>query len=120
MKKVFLSLLVAGCLCLASCESKESCINDLKALVENVQENGGEFTEEQWDKANEKFGQLIEKINAYEDLSEEEVKEVYKLQGQYSATVLKETGKNLKNQLKKAGEAINGFLDGLKEGKDKK
>lgn len=67
-------------------------------------------------KANEQFSKLLDKINSYEDLTEEELKEVAKLQGQYAATVFKNSGKAIMEQMEKAGAALGGFLEGVDEG----
>ena len=119
MKKyILLVLLTAGIFCLTSRQSKSSRIDDLKEFVEDIQKDSKDYTQEQWEKANEKFGELLEKINSYDDLSEEELKEVAKLQGQYAATVFKNSGKAIMEQMEKAGIALDGFLEGIDEGLD--
>ena len=119
MKKyILLVLLTAGIFCLTSCQSKCSRIDDLKEFVEDIQKDSKDYTQEQWEKANEKFSELLEKINSYDDLSEEELKEVAKLQGQYAATVFKNSGKAIMEQMEKAGIALDGFLEGIDKGLD--
>lgn len=119
MKKyILLALLTAGIFYLTSCQSKSSRIDDLKDFVEDIQKDSKDYTQEQWEKANEKFGELLEKINSYDDLSEEELKEVAKLQGQYAATVFKNSGKAIMEQMEKAGIALDGFLEGIDKGLD--
>lgn len=119
MKKyILLALLTAGIFYLTSCQSKSSRIDDLKEFVEDIQKDSKDYTQEQWEKANEKFSQLLEKINSYDDLSEEELKEVAKLQGQYAATVFKNSGKAIMEQMEKAGIALDGFLEGIDKGLD--
>lgn len=113
MKKYILPLLAAGILSLSACQSKSSRIDDLKDFVEEIQKDGEDYTQEQWEKANEKFSQLLDKINSYEDLSEDELKEVAKLQGQYAATVFKNSGKAIMEQMEKAGAVLDGFLEGV-------
>lgn len=113
MKKYILPLLAAGILCLSACQSKSSRIDDLKDFVEEIQKDGEDYTQEQWEKANKKFSQLLNKINSYEDLSEDELKEVAKLQGQYAATVFKNSGKAIMEQMEKAGAVLDGFLEGV-------
>ena len=118
MKKYILPLLAAGILSLSACQSKSSRIDDLKDFVEEIQKDGEDYTQEQWEKANKKFSQLLDKINSYEDLSEDELKEVAKLQGQYAATVFKNSGKAIMEQMEKAGAALDGFLEGVDQGLD--
>lgn len=118
MKKYILPLLAAGILSLSACQSKSSRIDDLKDFVEEIQKDGEDYTQEQWEKANKKFSQLLDKINSYEDLSEDELKEVAKLQGQYAATVFKNSGKAIMEQMEKAGAVLDGFFEGIDQGLD--
>ena len=118
MKKYILPLLAAGILSLSACQSKSSRIDDLKDFVEEIQKDGEDYTQEQWEKANKKFSQLLDKINSYEDLSEDELKEVAKLQGQYAATVFKNSEKAIMEQMEKAGAVLDGFFEGIDQGLD--
>ena len=118
MKKYILPLLAAGILSLSACQSKSSRIDDLKDFVEEIQKDSEDYTQEQWEKANEEFSQLLDKINSYEDLSEDELKEVAKLQGQYAATVFKNSEKAIMEQMEKAGAVLDGFFEGIDQGLD--
>ncbi len=118
MKKYILPLLAAGILSLSACQSKSSRTDDLKDFVEEIQKDSEDYTQEQWEKANEEFSQLLDKINSYEDLSEDELKEVAKLQGQYAATVFKNSGKAIMEQMEKAGAVLDGFFEGIDQGLD--
>lgn len=119
MKKYILPALLAFSLMgFQSCQSNQSRIDDLKDLVEEIQDNGKEYTAEQWEEASAKFDKLLEKINSYDDLSQEELEEVAKLQGQYAAAVFKKSGKAIMEEMEKAGVALDGFLEGISEGMD--
>lgn len=121
MKKyILLALLAIGIMGFQSCQSKEGRIDDLKNFVEEISEDGKDYTADQWEKANKKFSELLEKINSYDDLTEEELEEVAKLQGQYAATVFKNSGKAIMEQMEKAGAALGGFLEGVDEGLEDK
>lgn len=117
-KYIVIALYALAILGISACQSKSSRIDDLKEFVENIQKDSKDYTQEQWEKANEKFGELLEKINSYDDLSEEELKEVAKLQGQYAATIFKYSGKAIMKEMEKAGIALDGFLEGIDEGLD--
>lgn len=112
-KYIVIALWALTTLSIGACQSKNSRIDDLKDFVEEIQKDGKDYSQEQWEKANEKFSQLLDKINSYEDLSEDELKEVAKLQGQYAATVFKNSGKAIMEQMEKAGAALDGFLEGV-------
>lgn len=121
MKKyILLALLAIGIMGFQSCQSKQERIDDLKNFVEEISEDGKDYTADQWEKANKKFSELLEKINSYDDLTEEELEEVAKLQGQYAATVFKNSGKAIMEQMEKAGAALDGFLEGVDEGLEDK
>lgn len=120
MKKyIVLALWAFVALGLGSCQSKSSRIDNLKDFVEEISEDGKDYTTEQWEKANKKFSELLEKINSYDDLSQEELEEVARLQGQYAATVFKNSGKAIMEQMEKAGTVLDGFLEGMGEELDK-
>lgn len=121
MKKyILIALLALGMTGLQSCHNNQSRIDDLKDFVEEIQDNSKDYSAEQWEKANEKFSKLLDKINSYDDLSQEELEEVAKLQGQYAATVFRNSGKALMEQMEKAGAALDGFIEGVGEGMDDK
>lgn len=116
MKKyIVLALWAFVALGLGSCQSKSSRIDNLKDFVEEISEDGKDYTTEQWEKANKKFSELLEKINSYDDLSQEELEEVARLQGQYAATVFKNSGKAIMEQMEKAGTLLDGFFEGAQE-----
>ena len=117
MKKLIVGLMVGlGILLLDACQSKTSRIDDLRNFVEQLSEDCEDYTAEQWEKANDEFSQLLDKINSYDDLTKEELEEVARLQGQYAATVFKNSGKAVMEEMEKAGVALDGFLNGLNEG----
>ena len=117
MKKLIIGLMLGmGLLLLNACQSKSSRIDDLRDFVEQLSEDCGDYTAEQWGKANDEFSKLLDKINSYDDLTKEELEEVAKLQGQYAATVFKNSGKAIMEEMEKAGVALDGFLNGLNEG----
>ena len=117
-KYIVIALWALTTLSIGACQSRSSRIDDLKDFVEEIQKDGKDYSQEQWEKANEKFSQLLDKINSYEDLSEDELKEVAKLQGQYAATVFKNSGKAIMEQMEKAGATLDGFLEGVDQGLD--
>lgn len=117
MKKLIVGLMFGtGLLLLNACQSKTNRIDDLKDFVEQLSEDCGDYTAEQWENANKEFSKMLDKINSYDDLTKEELEEVARLQGQYAATVFKNSGKAVMEEMEKAGVALDGFLNGLNEG----
>ena len=106
MKKYILfPLFAVAIMCFSSCHSQKGRMDDLKDFVEKIQEEGKDYTLDQWEEANERFQKLLDKINSYEDLTKEELEEMAKLQGQYAATVFKNSGKSIMEQMQKAVES---------------
>lgn len=117
MKKLWFMLLVAFVVLTACQPSAASYINDLKAFVEKVAEEGSEYTAEQWEEVSKEFDELVKKAEELEGLTDEQKKEIMKLQGKFSGTVMKKgfdtLMKDLGEEMEKAGEALEGFLEGL-------
>lgn len=110
MKRLFMAGLLAISLSLLNSCGQQNRVDELKDFVEKVQEEGGTYTAQQWEEVNEQFSKLLEKLNSYEDLTPEELKELARLQGEYAATVFKsQTGETLE----KIGAMMDGFLNGL-------
>lgn len=107
---VALMLLAVSAVFFEACKEK-SRVNELKDFVEEVKEKGGTYTEEQWEKANKKFSEILEKLGKYDDLNTEELKEMGRLQGEYAANVFKAQREKVMEEMEKAGAVINGFFD---------
>ena len=117
MKKyIFFASLSWSILCFSVGHSQKGRMDDLKDFVEKIQEEGKDYTLDQWKEANERFQKLLDKINSYEDLTKEELEEMAKLQGQYAATVFKNSGKSIMEQMQKAGVALDSLEEGFEKG----
>lgn len=117
MKKVLFALLI-GLVALTACKpTAEGYINDLNDLIEKIVEEGSEYTEEQWEKISKDFEELVKKAEELEGLTEEQKKEISKLQGKFKGVVLKSGLDHIIDdttiKLEKAGETIKGFFEGL-------
>lgn len=117
MKKysTFLAAILFALCTATSCQTKSDRIDELKDFVQEIANDGKDYTEEQWEKVDEKFEDLLEEVESYKDLTPEEVKEIARIQGEYAAVAIKKNSKKLMKEMEKAGEKLDGFLDGLKE-----
>lgn len=117
MKKysTFLAAILFALCAATSCQTKSDRIDELKDFVQEIANDGKDYTEEQWEKVDEKFEDLLEEVESYKDLTPEEVKEIARIQGEYAAVAIKKNSKKLMKEMEKAGEKLDGFLDGLKE-----
>lgn len=118
MKRFFIyALLFAAAFSLDSCREKSQ-VDELKDFIEEVKDKGSSYTEEQWEEANKKFSALLGKAKDAKDLSEDELREIARLQGEYASAAFKEhAGKVIEKAgdvIDKTGAAIDGFVDGLK------
>ena len=99
-------------------EGFESLYRDGVAVRINDPDKGSSYTEAQWEEANKKFSALLDKAKDAKDLSEDELREIARLQGEYASAAFKEhAGKVIEKAgdvIDKTGAAIDGFVDGLK------
>ena len=119
MKKL-LFVLLAALFVFSSCQLfAETYLGDMKDLIEEVMEEGGDYTAEQWEKVSQEFEKLVQKAQELENLTDEQKKEILKLQAKFNGAAVKKgfdkLMKDAGKELEKAGEAIEGFLEGLKE-----
>lgn len=120
MKKKFIHLLLAVCLLLlVSCNKEQSVINDYTALVEEVEANGDDFTEQQWEDYTQRCEEVETEMQQY-DFNREQKQEIRKLQGRMAAAIGKHSGTILKNAAKDALEQIEAFSEGFMEGINEK
>lgn len=105
-----------------SCDSRQSAIDDLSTLVEDIRVNGKDYTAEQWADAVAIYEQVIEELDEHE-FTREEKEQISKLKGEYMAAlaewqVEEKFGvvKDLFNQFSGAGKSI---IDGLAGSGDK-
>lgn len=120
IKKKFIHLLLAVCLLLlVSCNKEQSVINDYTALVEEVEANGDDFTEQQWEDYTQRCEEVETEMQQY-DFNREQKQEIRKLQGRMAAAIGKHSGTILKNAAKDALEQIEAFSEGFMEGINEK
>lgn len=120
MKKKFIHLLLAVCLLLlVSCNKEQSVINDYTALVEEVEANGDDFTEQQWEDYTQRCEEVETEMQQY-DFNREQKQEIRKLQGRMAAAIGKHSGTILKNAAKDVLEQIEAFSEGFMEGINEK
>ncbi len=113
MKKLSYVCALALALLFTSCQqTKEGVLADIDNLIETIDEEGAEYTEKQWEKANEKFEEFCRQADELEDWSAEEAAQLAKAKAKYLGVQLK---KSSESTMKKAGKAIEGFMEGLED-----
>ena len=104
MKRIGKIIITAfAILTLASCENKESYIQDFSQFVQEVEDHADKYTDKDWKKADKKFDNFTGSIykKYAEELTAEEKIEIAKCQTTYTALKAKAGIKNSLENLKK-------------------
>ena len=121
-RNVFVSFVVLVCLfALFSCNQRQRAIDNLSDLVEKVEKNASEYTEEEWTEVNQQYDEIIAEIEKY-DYSSKDSERISKLKGKYAGIKTRNTISkfvdNIDKTAKEVKGAIEGFADGLTGGND--
>lgn len=115
-KIAFHALFIIITLCfLTACDRKQHAIDNLSNFVEKVEKNAPEYTDEDWDKVNKEYDEIIAEIDKY-DYSGDETKRIAELKGKYIGIKTKDSVKDLINSVDKTLQEINGTVKGMKDG----
>lgn len=113
MKKLTYFLALTLMVLFTSCQqTKKGVIADINNLIETIDEEGADYSEEQWEKANEKFEKFCEEAEELKDWTVEETAELAKAKAKYLGVQLK---KNSEKAAKSAGKALEGLMEGLED-----
>jgi len=123
MKHYIRTLLIAimAIMLLGSCKSKEEKVLDqLQSMTENIQNNGDNFTSEDWEKLYQDYSALHNKIlNDGYDFTDEQMRELGRLEGKLGKAFAKQSmsdfGKAAEEFIRKGTEFIKGITESAKE-----
>lgn len=111
-------ILLFGLMLLVSCTSKkQEALNQLENLTEDVEKNGGSWSEEQWKQKYDVFVQIRSEIYKY-DYNEEERAEIGRLEGRCVSAMANHASGGMLKKLKDFGTELGSSLKGLLEGVD--
>ena len=85
----------------ASCETSQTPVNELSSLLEKIDNNSENYSEE-------------EELSKYE-YTDEELKEIGRIKGQILAKMTKSAVKDLKKQMEDLSKQLEGGLEGFFE-----
>ncbi len=100
---------------LSSCDKEQGVIEDYAALVEEIESDGDNFTEKQWEDFSLRCDETESEMREC-SFSKEQKQELRKLQGRMAAAIGKNSGKLLKDAAEDAIEQFKAFSQGLMEG----
>lgn len=100
-----------------SCNSKQTPIDELEELAEDVQQNASNYTEEDWQSTTKELELIESEIEQYKnEYTDEELKEIGRLKGFYLAQLTKYSIKSFKNGLEDAIKEAEGVIEGFQQG----
>lgn len=119
MKKIFTLLIIALSMGLSSCSTKQSAINDLRDLRNDIANYGYQYDVNEWIDAKNRFESIQNKLRKHQDdFTYQESKEVGRLKGECIAEFGKGVLQNIGNKAANLRGEFEGILEGLKEFKD--
>ena len=100
--------------CLFACSTKQEPISNLSALVEEVQANGSNYSENDWSVIAQELDAIEREMEQYKgEYTDEEIKEIGRLKGILLAQYTKYSVKNIKNGVENAMKEAEGLIDGF-------
>ena len=116
MKKVVcFTILAFAILMFPSCDKKQYAIDNLSDLVEKVEKNASDFTEEDWAEVNQQYDEIIAEIDKY-DYSSDDSKRISKLKSKYSGIKTRHTFNKCVDGIDKTAKEVKGAIEGFAEG----
>lgn len=115
MKKfLFICLTFALVFSFTSCDSSQSAINDLEALLHEIETNYQSYTEEDWENMSMSYSAIEEELTKHE-YTDEELKEIGRLKGKCTGYLTKQSLKDLERQVKDLAKELEGGIEGFLE-----
>lgn len=115
MKHVNIFLIAIICSLLAiSCNNAKTSIDELSLLIEDIEENSDNYTDEDWEYVIEEFSLIEQEMENYE-YTDEELREIGRLKGIFAMKIAKQVLKDYTEDIKDMQLQFEGGLDGIKE-----
>ena len=115
MKHVDIFLIAIICSLLAiSCNNAKTNIDELSLLIEDIEENSDNYTDEDWEYVIEEYSLIEQEMENYE-YTDEELREIGRLKGIFAMKIAKQVLKDYTEDIKDMQLQFEGGLDGIKE-----
>lgn len=107
---------MTGAALFTSCQSKEErVINNLEKLADRINEDGEEFTDEDWEDAATELAKLQEEASDC-NFDKEQSRQFGRAEAKVIKATVREGGKNIGRRLRDAFDQGAGMLEGFAEG----
>ena len=110
MKRILPLLMLS--LLLAACNPAKSAKDDLQKFTERIETKSDNWSNADWDDALAHYSEICQTIERY-DYSDEELREIGKLEGRCMAKFYKHSIKESKDELHDAFHELGGAIEGL-------
>lgn len=113
MNRFLTMMLAALCALLlaASCD-RMSLPGRMESLAATVEKNGADYTQDQWEKSNEKFDKLYKEfMDKKGSLTQDEIKRFHDASAQYVKTAFKAGFQDISSTLEGIGEQLPGLIE---------
>lgn len=108
-------------LCTIGCHSKQSPINRLEKLSEEIQSNAQDYTKEDWKASAEELELIEDEIEQYKsEYTDEELEEIGRLKGICLAQFTKHSIRTFKDGFEDVIKEAEGLLEGFSQGLEDK
>lgn len=115
MKHVNIFLIAIICSLLTiSCNNAKTSIDELSLLIEDIEENSDNYTDEDWEYVIEEYSLIEQEMENYE-YTDEELREIGRLKGIFAMKIAKQVLKDYTEDIKDMQLQFEGGLDGIKE-----
>lgn len=113
-KKLYLFLFLI--LTFSSCDFKQSKIDSFAAELDYAEANKKEMATEDWESLQTTVEELEQDLDLKRDnYSDEQVKQIRKLQGRYAALAFKKGLNDFQDSMKDLGDQVEGFVDEMQK-----
>jgi hypothetical protein len=107
--------IIAILVLLFSCNQSQSGIEKAEKEIEYAEQNKEEMTTEDWSALEKKMQELESDLEQNRDkYTDEQFKEIGKLQGRYFAVAVKKGMNDFQESMKGLGNQMEGFIEGIK------
>lgn len=114
MKRLKDLLLILCVLVLSSCHNKQQPVSDLQAFATELREHSADYTNEDWQKAEQKMDEINESLSQYQYTDEEQQK-IGELKGRCWMYFTKRAVKSSVEQVKQFANEMKGAIKGFSE-----